>query len=225
MKKEIRNFAIPAAGLFLVLVVALLRQPVIVYMHYSTWRFMFTAALVFTAASFVFACVRAVSYAVRHRAVPLPPPVQETRRFTEKPEIVDYISHMSDSRPELKARTDRLLSQISRLDALSDKVNMLIEANDLQLFSEAGSLIGGVDGYILQNCRKVINNDIVSIDTPDVQLAAMDVLIRDNEDKIAPVVEFIDKLRDYANAQSGSDSDAVETLKVYTDTIRKSIGQ
>ena len=142
--------------------------------------------------------------------------VKAVEKYDTPDSIIRYLGQMK------MPKVNQLIMQIQRCDDLRERTDKLIEMNDLSTFNNVKTLLEGVKNYVCKNSRKVINNDIAGLDTHEELERDINALVEDNASKIKATEDFLDQLRDYANSQENSD-EAIETLKVYSDTIRSSI--
>jgi hypothetical protein len=124
--------------------------------------------------------------------------------------------------PDLSDAFSRLEEQLSRIAELKVRMRTLLEMNDLEVFANTEELLDQIEDYISANCRKAVNYYIISGDKREDLLKSIFVLAADNEEKLSEVQKFLDQLLDYANSQEEDDA-AVDTLKIYRDTIKNSI--
>lgn len=187
----------------------------IINLHYRGYRILYYFFLIYSIAMLV-VFVLSLFIKKKDKKKVVDTKVKAVEKYDTPDSIIRYLGQMK------MPNVNQLILQIQRCDDLRERTDKLIEMNDLSTFNNVKTLLEGVKNYVCKNSRKVINNDIAGLDTHEELERDINALVEDNASKIKATEDFLDQLRDYANSQENSD-EAIETLKVYSDTIRSSI--
>jgi predicted RND superfamily exporter protein len=207
---------------------------IIINTHYSTWRQYKTAAILLIAIGAVLLIIRGSQMILENQRIARAESESALRKkeLEKSREMMKKLRSPEDIRacfetirrkdPDLSDAFSRLEEQLSRIAELKVRMRTLLEMNDLEVFANTEELLDQIEDYISANCRKAVNYYIISGDKREDLLKSIFVLAADNEEKLSEVQKFLDQLLDYANSQEEDDA-AVDTLKIYRDTIKNSI--
>jgi predicted RND superfamily exporter protein len=207
---------------------------IIINTHYSTWRQYKTTAILLIAIGAVLLIIRGSQMILENQRIARAESESARRKkeLEKSREMMKKLRSPEDIRacfetirrkdPDLSDAFSRLEEQLSRIAELKVRMRTLLEMNDLEVFANTEELLDQIEDYISANCRKAVNYYIISGDKREDLLKSIFVLAADNEEKLSEVQKFLDQLLDYANSQEEDDA-AVDTLKIYRDTIKNSI--
>jgi len=233
-RKIIPGLVCLAAGALMLLGLLAVRTQVIIQSGYPAWRTLMIVGAVLLAAGVLLVVSALVNGAMeesrRRRTIREATAIREeqkerqelARKMRTPGDIRRYFGDLTAEDPSLQPVLSSLTGQLDEIASLKEKMQQLLDMNDLEAFSGASDLLEQIEDYICGNCRKAANDYIIGDGCTDEFRTKVRRLCEDNESKLSDVRHFLAQLRDFANSREDG-SDAAETLRVYAEAIRDSI--
>ena len=217
-------------GILFLLVSVVLREQIIIHLHYSTWKTCRTAALVPFAAFALLSIILGISYAnasgKEKKELIKKELEQESRRREKKreistPEVIyQYIRDELLPDQEIARECRGLLSQLDQMNKAQEKLDHLLEMNDMTGLEQSKIVLQKMEDAMCSECRTLINKYIVGGAGPFRQ--GMDASYRLNAERLSKVQALLNTMAEYANGKI-SGSDATSFLDSYMSVIREEI--
>ncbi|MCR4744798.1 MAG: hypothetical protein K5894_06150 [Lachnospiraceae bacterium] len=228
MNKKLPGILVTIVGIVFSAIVFGMKRNIIIYTHYSSWKILSIVSviiLIIGIVLFIKGYIKERSNNIRKIESEIDQEYEKKRsvKLKSAADIRNFYRELNDT-PEVVASFTRLIKQLDEIEEFKGKLKRLMEINDLEIFGNTGELLERIEDYLCGNCRKAVNNYIVDDDNKAELRRSINLLADDNSEKLEEVRNFLDQLRDYANSQE-DDEEAVETLKVYCNTIRRSVSE
>ncbi|XME03157.1 hypothetical protein QYZ88_002985 [Lachnospiraceae bacterium C1.1] len=228
MNRKLPGILVTAAGIIFLVIIFAMKTDIVIYTHYSSWKILLAVSVLILILGMILlsiAFIRERLENARKTETELDREYNRKRavKLRSAADIRNFYRELNDT-PEVVAAFTRLIKQLDEIEELKVKLQRLMEINNLEIFGNTRELLDRIEDYLCGNCRKAVNNYIVDEDDKEELKHSVRLLAEDNSEKLREVRNFLDQLRDYANSQE-DDEEAVETLKVYCNTIRKSVSE
>lgn len=134
------------------------------------------------------------------------------------------LQQLQDEIPALEDLVMQCLEQMDAMDALQEKQNALIEANDARYLKDTINVLDNVERRICQNFRNVINLCIAADSAESLDEKKVNKYLKDNRKKLSNTKELLKASADWINqynADEDSDRSEVENwIAVIRDSLR-----
>lgn len=135
------------------------------------------------------------------------------------------LQQLQDEIPALEDLVMQCLEQMDAMDALREKQNALIEANDARYLKDTINVLDNVERRICQNFRNVINLCIAADSAESLDEKKVNKYLKDNRKKLSNTKELLKASADWINqynADEDSDRSEVENwIAVIRDSLRE----